>query len=67
MMVGYRRHIDDTIAAYIRNAEMIEFSGVTEANDGQICPRHRQHHCCLAQMAEMSESQLRQKQKLLNQ
>jgi hypothetical protein len=31
MMVGYRRHIDDTIAAYIRNAEMTEFSGAAEA------------------------------------
>jgi hypothetical protein len=32
MNVGYRRHIDDTIAAaYIRNAEMTEFSGVAEA------------------------------------
>jgi hypothetical protein len=30
-MVGYRRHIDDTIAAYICNAEMTEFSGVAEA------------------------------------
>jgi hypothetical protein len=31
MMVGYRRHIDDTIAAYILDAEMTEFSGVAEA------------------------------------
>jgi hypothetical protein len=31
MMVGYRRHIDDTIAAYIRNAEVTEFSGAAEA------------------------------------
>jgi hypothetical protein len=31
MMVGYRRHIGDTIAAYIHNAEMTEFSGVAEA------------------------------------
>jgi hypothetical protein len=31
MMVGYVRHIDDTIATYIRNAEMTEFGGVAEA------------------------------------
>jgi hypothetical protein len=30
-MVGYRWHIDDTIATYIRNAEMTEFSGVAGA------------------------------------
>jgi hypothetical protein len=30
MKVGYRRHIDDTIAAHIRNAEMTGFSGVAE-------------------------------------
>jgi hypothetical protein len=31
LMVGYRRHIDDTIASYIRNAVMTEFSVVAEA------------------------------------
>jgi hypothetical protein len=31
MIVGYRQHIDDTIATYIRNEEMTEFSGVAEA------------------------------------
>jgi hypothetical protein len=31
MKVGYRRHIDNTIAAHIRNAEMTDFSGVAEA------------------------------------
>jgi hypothetical protein len=31
MKVGYRRHIDDTIATHIRNAEMTDFSGVAEA------------------------------------
>jgi hypothetical protein len=30
MMVGYRRHIDDTIATHIRNAEMTEFSEAAE-------------------------------------
>jgi hypothetical protein len=31
MVAGYRRHIDNTIAAHIRNAEMTDFNGVAEA------------------------------------
>jgi hypothetical protein len=31
MMVGYRRHIDGTVATCIRNAEMTEFGGAAEA------------------------------------
>jgi hypothetical protein len=31
MVAGYRRHIHDTIATHIRNAEMTDFSEVAEA------------------------------------
>jgi hypothetical protein len=30
MMVGYRLHINNTIAAHIRNAEMTDFSGAAK-------------------------------------